>query len=236
MFRSNSKPYVLAALSLLTGGHVASAADLPQRPEYKAPAIVTPAPSWTGCYIGGNVGYGWGRADVESSTGGISWTNGGVIGGGQIGCDYQFAGTGFVVGIRDMFDWTGLSGSGTFASGALAGSIASSNTKWANTLTGRIGYAVIPAGLFYVQGGGAWSRMDVTITNGAGVQTGQFANNKGGYDVGAGFEYKFAPNWSGFIEYNYMNFGTNSATTTTGVNVNLKKDSQNILFGVNWRM
>jgi hypothetical protein len=44
-----------------------------------------------------------------------------------------------------------------------------------------------------------------------------------------------APNWSGFVEYNHMNFGTSSGTTTTGENVNLKKNSQNVLFGVNWR-
>jgi outer membrane immunogenic protein len=87
-----------------------------------------------------------------------------------------------------------------------------------------------------VQGGGAWSRMDVDLLNGAGVQIGQFANNKDGYVVGAGWEYKFAPNWSAFVEYNYMNFGTTSGTTSTGVNLNLDKDAQNILFGLNWRM
>ena len=222
------------ALTVSVGSRTASAADLP-KPDYRTPAVVAVAPPmWTGCYVGGNVGYGWGRAEV----GGISWTNGGVTGGGQVGCDYQFAGTGFVVGIRDMFNWTGLESSGTFGSGALSGSTASSNTKWVNTLTARLGYAVVPAGLLYVQGGGAWSRMNVDITNGAGVKIGQFANNKGGYDVGAGFEYKFAPNWSAFVEYNYMNFGTTSGTTATGVNVNvnLKKDAQNVLFGLNWRM
>lgn len=212
----------------------ACAADLPQRLD-KAPAVLPP-PSWTGCYIGGNVGYAWGRAGLESSSGGISWTNGGVAGGGQIGCDYQFAGTGVVIGLRDMFDGTDLQSSGTFATGALAGSTATSHTQWVNTLTGRIGYAMWPSTLLYVQGGGAWSRMNVDLVNGAGVQVGQFANNKGGYDVGAGLEYRFTRNWSGFVEYNYMNFGTSSGVTTTGVNVNLKKDSQNVLFGFNWRM
>jgi outer membrane immunogenic protein len=225
-----------AVLGLLIGSLVSQAADLPSQPEYKATVMVAPVPSWTGCYIGGNVGYGWGRAEAETASGGISWTNAGFTGGGQIGCDYQFAGTGFVVGIRDMFNWSGHESSGTFTSGPLAGSTAASSTKWVNTFTGRVGYAVIPTALFYVQGGGAWSRVDVDITSAAGVQTAQCANNTGGYDVGAGLEYKFAPNWSGFIEYNYMNFGTNSGTTTTGVNVNFKKDSQNILFGVNWRM
>jgi outer membrane immunogenic protein len=189
------------ALGVCGGNQFASAADVPQRPAHQAP-VMLPAPSWTGCYIGGNVGYGWGRAEVETAGRTASATNSGVVGGGQIGCDYQFAGTGFVVGIRDMFDWTGLESDASFTSGPLAGLTANSRTKWVNTLTGRIGYSVFPTSLFYVQGGGAWSRMDVDIINAAGVQVGQFANNKGGYVVGAGWEYKFAPTgllWSNTI-------------------------------------
>ncbi|MBX9830175.1 MAG: outer membrane beta-barrel protein [Xanthobacteraceae bacterium] len=223
------------ALSVCGGSEFAAAADLPQRPAYQAPAML-PAPSWTGCYIGGNVGYAWGRAELESPVGTASATNSGFTGGGQIGCDYQFAGTGFVVGIRDMFNWTGLESDATFGSGPLAGVTANSRTKWVNTLTGRVGYTAFPNSLLYVQGGGAWSRMDVDLINGAGAQIGQFANTKGGYVVGAGWEYKFAPNWSAFVEYNYMNFGTTSGTTSTGVNLNLDKNAQNVLFGVNWRM
>jgi len=227
---------VTFVFGVCASGQLSLAADLPRSPEYKGPAVVAPLPTWTGCYIGGNVGYGWGRAEIETPGGTASATNSGFVGGGQLGCDYQFAGTGFVAGIRGMFDWTGLESDASFTSGPLAGTVANSRTKWFGTLTGRIGYAFVPNALFYVQGGGAWSRMDVDLVNGAGVQVGQFANNKGGYDVGGGLEYKFAPNWSTFVEYNYMNFGTATGTTSTGVNVNLKKDSQNVLFGVNWRM
>src|SRR5262245_37187120 len=82
---------LLVTLALgVCGGEFASAADLPQRPAYQAPAVVMPAPSWTGCYIGGNVGYAWGRAEVESPVGTASATNSGATAGGQIGCDYQF--------------------------------------------------------------------------------------------------------------------------------------------------
>ena len=97
-----------------------------------------------------------------------------------------------------------------------------------------VGYAVMPTSLLYIQGGGAWARTDQTITQ-AGVQVGQFGSTKGGYTVGGGWEYKFAPNWSAFVEYNYMDFGTSSGVTTTGVNVNLKRDMQTVLVGVNWR-
>src|SRR5579871_5718946 len=78
------------SLAMVAG---ASAADL----YTKAP----PPPSWTGCFIGANIGGGWSNNDVASSTvsplffpGGVaivSANGSGIVGGGQIGCDYQFA-------------------------------------------------------------------------------------------------------------------------------------------------
>ena len=53
----------LAAL----GSASALAADLPQRPAYKAP-MMAPAPmvTWTGCYIGGNIGGAFGNASASA--------------------------------------------------------------------------------------------------------------------------------------------------------------------------
>jgi outer membrane immunogenic protein len=226
------------ALTLLTAGSALAAsqavlaADLPR----KAPApVMAPAPSWTGCYIGGNLGAAWGRANMDAATGGgLSSTNTGFIGGGQIGCDYQFVGTGWVLGIRGLFDGTSLKSSGTIGSGPLTGALGESNTKWISTVTGRAGYAVVPAGLLYVQGGGAWARTDQTITLG-GVQVGQFGSTRSGWTVGGGWEYKFLPNWSAFVEYNFIDLGRSSGVTTTGVAVNLRREVQDVLVGINWR-
>jgi outer membrane immunogenic protein len=223
----------------------AFAADLPQRPAYKAaPVMVAPPPTWTGCYVGGNVGAGWGRAQVtdDRNGAGVSGTNTGFVGGGQIGCDYQFAG-GFVIGARDMFDGTSLKSSGMFSDANLAGGSGTlnSNTQWFNTLTARVGYAVMPNTLLYFQGGGAWTRTNQTLTDATGAQVGQFANNRGGYVVGGGAEYMFAPNWSTFLEYNYMNFGTTTGTWTDtiactgGCTASVKRDAQSVLIGLNYK-
>jgi outer membrane immunogenic protein len=57
---------VLGVVSMATS---ASAADLAARPYTKAPPMaVSPAYNWSGFYIGGNVGYGFGRADEDSSS------------------------------------------------------------------------------------------------------------------------------------------------------------------------
>src|SRR5438046_2125798 len=81
----------------------ASAADLPPRPAppvVRAPVIVEPIFTWTGCYIGGNGGGGSMNKGFRSDSfapnqdfGSHSGTGG--VAGGQIGCDYQFGG-GFV--------------------------------------------------------------------------------------------------------------------------------------------
>jgi hypothetical protein len=46
-----------AALAFLTGSLVAHAADLPQTPAYKEPAVFVPAFTWTGFYLGGELGW-----------------------------------------------------------------------------------------------------------------------------------------------------------------------------------
>src|SRR5689334_5601783 len=97
---------LIAAAGLVVGlSQVASAADLPR----KAPPAPPPPPplTWTGCYLGVNVGAAWGRFELDTAGGGeFHRTNIGFAGGGQFGCDYQFAGSGLVIGFRNMFDGT----------------------------------------------------------------------------------------------------------------------------------
>jgi opacity protein-like surface antigen len=63
------KVMLAVAAAVLLAIPPANAADLgPRRPVYKAPPpamVPAPAFSWTGCYIGGNIGYGWGRDTVS---------------------------------------------------------------------------------------------------------------------------------------------------------------------------
>jgi len=240
------KRIVLATLALAAlGSASALAADLPQRPAYKAPpAMVPPPPTWTGCYVGGNIGGAFGHASVSGPFGGEVSSNGsGFAGGGQVGCDYQFAG-GWVIGFRDMFDWTSNKKSRTFANGPLAGDVANFNNQWFDTLTARIGYAVVPNWLVYFQGGAAWGHTSTNVTDFTGFQIGQASNTRTGWTVGGGVEYMFVPHWSAFLEGNYMDFGTkNSGTAFTpvgtacafGCSLSAKATEATVLVGVNYR-
>jgi outer membrane immunogenic protein len=185
---------VCAAVFVALGVTSAAAADLPVKaPVYKAPVAV--APSWTGCYLGGNVGYGW--APTKWNDNGIefaSHTTDGVVGGGQIGCDYQSGS--WVFGIQGMFDAAGMKGSSAnlFLDPA-GGVIDSTKISWFATLTGRIGYTVEPMTLLYVKGGVAWvhskftecCQPTVTITDTLGpLEDGVADVTRTGWTIGAG--------------------------------------------------
>ena len=97
-----------AALGVLTMAVPALAADMSPRPA-PAPAPLYKAPppmqfTWTGCYLGGHVGGGWGQKDVTDPTGGAvgsaSFDINGWMAGGQAGCNYQVSN--FVFGISEM--------------------------------------------------------------------------------------------------------------------------------------
>ena len=63
MMRKIALTLVTAASSIVTLSQVAFAADLPRR---MAPApVMAPAPTWTGCYIGGNIGAAWGLSLIH---------------------------------------------------------------------------------------------------------------------------------------------------------------------------
>jgi outer membrane immunogenic protein len=240
---------IVSALITATIGLVASqasAADLPR----KAPVYVPPAPppiTWTGCYIGANVGGVFARRSADFGSFGSldSDTNSGFAGGGQIGCDYQFAG-GWVIGIRDMFDGSSLSRDRTFSfpgtTPPVAGTVHLKNS-WFDTLTGRLGYSVTPAWLWYFQGGAAWAKnsADVNIN---GFQVGSADKTRTGWTVGGGVEWMFAPHWSAFLEGNYMDFGSTDRNIVTpatipvcaaGCPFNTKTTAATVLVGVNYR-
>lgn len=226
----------VALAVLLPAYQSATAADLPSRPVYKPPLVVAPVYNWTGCYVGGNIGAGWGRAQISGSGGDVSGTNSGFVGGGQIGCDYQI--DQWVIGARNMFDGTSLDSGATLPTALLAGYSFSGSTHWFDTLTARGGYLVQPNVLLYAQGGVAWTQSSQTISNPAGVGVGQISNNTTGWTVGGGVEWMFVPHWSAFLEYNYMNFGTSNATWAgcgSTCSVSVKADSQNVLVGINYK-
>jgi outer membrane immunogenic protein len=237
------------ALALTAGS--AFAADLPSRkepPVYVPPP--PPPPMWTGFYVGLNIGGGWSSNGGNNSFlpfadttfpigstpfaglgpnlfflpgGGTTGNNtGGVVGGGQVGYNYQF-GNSFVVGAEADIHGTSITGGnqGNFVglypspyprstTGLLTplvtGNGGNISLPWFGTVRGRAGYLVTPTLLLYGTGGFAYGGVDVF----------QRSNTSTGWTAGGGAEWLFAPHWSAKIEYLYVDLnssGVNGAFT-----------------------
>ncbi|MCP4616490.1 MAG: porin family protein [Bradyrhizobium sp.] len=189
------KTLALAAtlLGLVTG--TVMAADLP----VKVPPVA-PTYNWTGWHVGGNVGYGWGNSDPSNLGIGNSIThtgpfdqsnsfafggpqsqklNGGVIGGGQFGYNYQ-AGRIWLLGFEADIQAANQRSTSTFLD-PIAGTVCESGNalrctqtrpligaaitnyqtklEWFGTVRGRVGLLVTDQTFFYATGGLAYGNL-----------------------------------------------------------------------------
>jgi outer membrane immunogenic protein len=224
---------------------VASAADLPV--PVKAPPAIAAAPvpfSWTGCHVGGNVGGAFSYDKILSSG---DFSSAGFVGGGQVGCDYQFA-SAWVVGVEGRAAWSNLN-SKTPGLGSIpaAGLTFPTNFTVSNdflaSATARAGYSFVAGWLVYARGGVAWTRenADIAFTDSVlGVAVDPRATTtRTGWTAGTGLEWAFSPHWSTNFEYNYYDFGGNDFTLTDTVNRvtftgNLKDRIHTVTAGVNY--
>src|SRR6266699_1068445 len=204
--------HTTAALSaLLVTSMAANAADVYARPRYAPPPpVYAPPPfSWTGFYLGGNIGGAWANRDVLDPFLGVNFNNGnsnGVfIGGGQLGYNWQI--NYFVLGIEADFDGAANNNNtGTVFIPRVGTIQVTSNNRWITTLAARFGVTNGPW-LFYGKAGGGWvGNEDFTVTN---LTTGSSItvsnnNSNSGWLVGAGIEWAFAPNWSAKLEYDFL--------------------------------
>ncbi|HEY6254312.1 MAG TPA: outer membrane beta-barrel protein [Xanthobacteraceae bacterium] len=182
-----------ALLALLVAGP-ASAADMAVKaPILKAPP--KPIYNWTGFYIGGNVGYSWGRGDTDFSDSSTSVSNefrgvppltlvlgttvttttagavsgsadiNGIVGGGQVGYNAQY--NNWVVGLEADIQGTGQRGSLTLLD-PVNNVLATVNDKmpWFATFRARVGLTPAPTWLLYVTGGGAVAGIDQDLAVG----------------------------------------------------------------------
>jgi outer membrane immunogenic protein len=228
--------FAIAALGIAAVSAPAFAADM----ALKAPP---PAPvyDWTGGYVGLNLGGSWGRA---SST--VNGTNAfagaapfaistssnmnGVVGGGQIGYNWQFNNH-WLFGLEADIQGTSQRSTANLppVAGLIGGPLAlaipftstaslTEKLPWFGTARARLGLLTTPSWLLYVTGGLAFGEVTTsgtissTTTTPAGTATvtSSASNNttKAGWTVGAGAEWKVAPQWTVKLEYLYIDLGT----------------------------
>ncbi len=173
------------------------------------------APLWNGPYVGINGGYAWGGdSDLDvtctKNCGNFkdtskSFASQGGFGGGQIGYNWQPAGTGgykdgpaygnFVFGVEADIQGANIGGSATIIGPGGTPYTATDTLDWFGTVRGRVGYA-FGATLLYGTGGFAYGGIEDKLSGSAAKS---YIGT--GYAVGAGLEYAFNPAWSAKVEY-----------------------------------
>jgi opacity protein-like surface antigen len=182
----------------------------------------------------------------------------GGLGGFELGYNYQFANN-LVVGLEGDIGATNLNGAASCSNNLLPflDLTCRDSSNWMATLAARFGYSWNRT-LFYVKAGGAWEddRMATSCAfgplngvvinvfqigpcvNGVGAATNGFNSDgtRSGWLIGYGTEFDLGKNWSAKAEYDYIDFGSRTATMSDGVTV--MRDSgaiSQVKVGVNYR-
>ncbi|MFT4277229.1 MAG: porin family protein [Rhodopseudomonas sp.] len=248
----------VSALMALSCG-TAQAADLARR--WAVPPAT--AWNWTGFYLGGHLGAGFGTAKVDNPFGpsiyGDTVRAPKALAGLQAGYNWQLPGSAWVLGVEA--DASAIDADGTDTCLAYSGQFVSANCRvrehMLGTLTGRLGRTFGPDGrsLMYVKGGGAVLVGDFRMTTNASDYLNQPAaeldSTRWGWTVGAGIEYALSPRWAVRAEYDYANFGhrgldtpgggflqtqfdPNSLVNTAGAPTQVHQDMHLIKLGLNY--
>ena len=244
----------LTAGAVLAQGGGAAAADLKmltKAPIYKAPP---PPPTWTGFFVGGNIGLGRGHETYLDNfpvpDGAIDATPApkGWLGGFQAGYNHQIGW--LVLGVGGDFTWTGVNSQ--FTCFSFGNQVCSADVGWMGTLTGKVGAAFGPT-MLYVKGGAAWAHN--TFTNLATCSGPQPRSSGGipatcgdsfdghdtrpGWTIGGGVEYRFMAQWSVFAEYDLLRFEDKSVLFDDGLGnfftEEIQEDVQIVKAGVNYQ-
>jgi outer membrane immunogenic protein len=214
---------LLASVGAVAIAGSAFAADLGPPPVYVPPP---PVFTWTGLYLGGQIGYAWARdnGDIINPAPPLpapqfsiflpfTLNPDGVIGGAHAGYNLQFPGwnwfssSGVVIGLEGSVDGTSLSRTqlvGAFP--PFFQGILNTKTEVQGSIRARLGVAWDRV-LIYGTGGAAFANFTNfynTLPLG-GID--QITSTRSGWTVGGGLEYAFTDNWSMRAEYRYSDFG-----------------------------
>jgi outer membrane immunogenic protein len=167
----------------------AMAADWPViTPTYE----VSPPPAiyswWTGCYLGGNIGGAWSRPeytlDNTAAVEGFTFKPVAIIGGGQLGCQYQW--NSLVFGLEGTYSWANLRQNQR--SFLLPNRDRSIGIDQIGTIAAKFGYAWDRT-MLYGKAGWAGVRVNARAVNLTTGEFSEFTDWSNGWTVGVGLEH-----------------------------------------------
>ena len=195
----------------------------------KAPRAAAVAWSWSGFYLGGHAGYGWGRNPFSDPVGDNLILTGidsnGFVGGFQAGANWQSGA--WVGGLEIDLSGTGIKGSTSGSEPLTDGTHSVTLTDKFDLLgsaRARLGYLVWPNVLLYGTGGLAWTRFvrgvdDTRVIIGGDPDAFSSSNPswRFGWVAGLGVETRlWDSNWLARLEYLHYDFGDGGSSFSTG--------------------
>jgi outer membrane immunogenic protein len=193
-----------------------------------SPPALAPVPfTWSGLYIGGNLGYAGATFSENVSSGGSGTISmPGFVGGGQIGANYQIGA--LVLGLETDFDATGSNQS--TAVGAYTGT---EQIPWMGTFRARVGVAFDRL-FVYGTGGGAVIEVRSDIVNTSPAF--QTTSTEGAWTAGGGIAYAINNSLSARIEDLYLDTGTFNVGLFNGDTITGRVRENLVRFGLDYRL
>jgi outer membrane immunogenic protein len=225
------KKLLLAASAVLSLVSAGQAADMPVKA-----ARVAPLPSvfsWTGFYIGGTVGYGWGNPHHDDGGGfrSPSFDIDGAVAGVTVGVNYQI--NRIVLGFEGDWSWANIEGT-TPQNPAFCGTVCTTEIKSFATARGRLGVTLIDRLLVFGTAGAAWTRISGSIN---GVQGA--TDTKSGWTAGGGLEWAITDQFSFKAEYLHVDvpdFAYDTPLVCGGIPCSTVRNSFDVVrAGLNYR-
>lgn len=200
---------------------------------------------WTGFSVGVQGGWAAGASDNHSDNSDPDWISNdtnisGSMLGVRFGYDWDMMNN-WVVGVGASISGTDINGFATdnYSGGDDLSGFDETKVDTLMSVTGRIGWkGNDPSTLYYVRGGFAQAYVDYGWVPYTYDYSYTGSNTHNGWTVGLGKEQAlpFWPGATGFLEYNYYNFGDyQGISNNSSYNVEGQLDIHAIMIGVNFR-
>ncbi|PWL19354.1 porin family protein [Falsochrobactrum shanghaiense] len=224
------KALLLASTVALLAATGAKAADAIIQEE-PAPVILPAGFSWEGAYIGGQIGYGWGKSEFSDGVDYLKIKPDGFLGGVYGGYNFDL-GNDVILGIDADVTYNDLEDS---YSEIIDGdrSTLESKLRWSGAVRGRVGYA-FDRFLPYIAGGVAFGgvKNSVSIAGLGGVSE---SKTHTGWTIGGGFDYAATDNVILRLEYRYTDYGKKDYDFGTDYSVENKFKTHDVRLGVAYK-
>jgi outer membrane immunogenic protein len=200
------KSALIATTVIFLGASGAYAADAVQYEEPAAPIIEAPVFSWTGGYLGGQIGYGWGKSEFSDGFDSLRVKPDGFLGGLYAGYNFD-VGNNVILGIDGDVTYNNLKDSYSVGDGEFGADV-ESKLRWSGAVRARAGVA-LDRFLPYIAGGVAFGSVKNTLSASDGFDTISTSQSKTltGWTAGAGVDYAATDNLIVRLEYRYTDYG-----------------------------